>query len=194
VNELRRSRQLLEQVKQELEQEGIATPEHIPLGIMIEVPAAVLIADVLAAEADFISLGTNDLIQYLLAVDRDNDRVAHLYEPLHPAVLRALQQTIQAADEAGIDVEVCGEMAANPLHALVLLGLGVRTLSMRPKAIPLIKELIRSISLQTVSEAVEAAWRCASADEVRDCLAPRLAGVLPDVFAESPLTGETDKT
>jgi len=147
----------------------------------------VVIADMLAVESDFFSLGTNDLIQYLLAVDRDNDRVAHLYEPLHPAVLRALKQTIRAAEEAGIAVEVCVEMASHSLQALVLLGLGVRVLSMRPKAIPLIKELIRSVSLQDVSEAVEAALHCPTAGQVRACLLQELADLAPDAFAENAL-------
>jgi phosphotransferase system enzyme I (PtsI) len=187
VDELRQSRHILDAVKQDLQHEGLAPADDVPLGIMIEVPAAVLVADLLAAEADFFSLGTNDLIQYLLAVDRDNDRVAHLYEPFHPAVLRALKQTVRAAEDAGISVEVCGEMASNPLQALVLIGLGVRTLSMRPRAIPLIKELMRSVSVQEISYAVEAALSCASADEVRQCLTTRLATVVPEAFADAAL-------
>lgn len=114
----------------------------------------------------FFSLGTNDLTQYVLAVDRDNDRVAHLYDPLHPAILRVLHHTIRAAEEAGIPVEVCGEMAADPLHALVLLGLGVRIFSMRPRAIPLIKEVIRSVSIAEVTDAVA---RAASAGRQTMC-------------------------
>jgi phosphotransferase system enzyme I (PtsI) len=186
LDELKQCRQILDSVKQELSSEGVAAAD-VPLGIMIEVPAAVLIADLLAVEADFFSLGTNDLIQYVLAVDRDNDRVAHIYEPLHPAVLRALKHTIRAAEDAGIGVEVCGEMASNPLQSLILLGLGVRALSMRPRAIPLIKELIRSVSVQEIAPAIEEALRCVTADEVRRCLSKRLATIVPETLAEASL-------
>lgn len=182
VDELRQARRILGEVLQELREEGQTGVDSIPLGVMIEVPAAVLLADRLARECDFFSLGTNDLIQYLLAVDRDNDRVAHLYDPLHPAILRALHQTVRAAEEAGVPVEVCGEMAADPLQALVLLGLGVRTFSLRPRAIPLIKEVIRAVSLAEVTEAVARARACSSTDEVRACLQQKLADVVPEAF------------
>jgi len=183
MDELRQVRRILSEVIKQVREEGHPVPDGLPLGVMVEVPAAVLIADRLAAECDFFSLGTNDLIQYLLAVDRDNDRVAHLYDPLHPAVLRALHHTIRAAADAGIPVEACGEMAADPLQALVLLGLGVRILSMRPRAIPLIKEVIRSVSIPEVTEAVTRARECGSTDEVRACLHRKLADVVPDAFA-----------
>lgn len=182
VEELRQARRILTEVIRELRDEGQRVPDSVPLGAMIEVPAAVVLADHLARECEFFSLGTNDLTQYVLAVDRDNDRVAHLYDPLHPAILRVLHHTIRAAEEAGIPVEVCGEMAADPLHALVLLGLGVRIFSMRPRAIPLIKEVIRSVSIAEVTDAVARAREYGSADDVRACLRQRLADVVPDAF------------
>ncbi|HXF05289.1 MAG TPA: phosphoenolpyruvate--protein phosphotransferase [Blastocatellia bacterium] len=182
VEEFRQARRILTDIIRELRNEGQRVADTVALGAMIEVPAAVLLADHLARECDFFSLGTNDLTQYLLAVDRDNDRVAHLYDPLHPAILRALHHTIRAAEGTGIPVEVCGEMAADPLQALVLLGLGVRIFSMRPRAIPVIKEVFRSVSIAEVTDAVSSARECASADEVRACLRQKLADVVPDAF------------
>ena len=117
---------------------------------MIEVPAAALMADVLAREADFLSVGTNDLIQYMLAVDRTNENVAHLYQPLHPAILRTMAHLVRAAATAGVHLEVCGEMAADPLCTLVLLGLGLDDLSMQPFFIPVVKRIVRSVSFKEV--------------------------------------------
>jgi len=170
IGELRRSRQIIEEVARQLKAEGVPCCETVPVGVMIEVPAAVMIADVLAAEADFFSLGTNDLTQYLLAVDRDNARVAHLYESLHPAVLRAVKRTVEAAAAAGIPLEVCGEMASHPMQALVLIGLGLRSLSMASKAIPVIKETIRSVKVSAAQDVVEQALRCDSAEEIQQLL------------------------
>ncbi len=170
LEEVEQVRCLLQTACHELRAEGIAIPDRLPVGVMIETPAAVWLADELAAVADFLSLGTNDLIQYLLAVDRDNDRVASLYDPLHPAVLRALQHVIQAAERAGRPLEVCGEMAAHPLHALVLLGLGARILSMRPRAIPLIKDFVRACELTRVREIVRTALAASRSAEVRELL------------------------
>jgi len=114
---------------------------------MIEVPSAVIMADVLAKEVDFFSIGTNDLIQYGLAIDRGNKQVAHMYQPLDPAVIRMIKHTAEVAKAHRIPVHMCGEMAARPLHAPLLLGLGLDELSMNPQAIPLVKRMIRSISL-----------------------------------------------
>ena len=119
----------------------------IPFGIMVEVPACALMAHQLAQEVDFFSVGTNDLVQYTLAVDRGNQHVAHLYQPLHPALITLLSHVIQSANEAGIDISMCGEMAGDPVCVPVLVGMGLRSLSMNPTSIPLIKAQIKVLSL-----------------------------------------------
>jgi phosphotransferase system enzyme I (PtsI) len=143
-----------------------------------------LTADLLAAEADFLAIGSNDLIQYLLAVDRSNDAVAHLYEPLHPAVLRILKQIIDTARSAGIPVSMCGEMAAEPLTAMILVGLGIDQLSMSPAAIPLLKDLIRRLSRAEAAEALERALVLGTAGEIEDLLLPELLAAFPDLVKE----------
>jgi phosphotransferase system enzyme I (PtsI) len=158
VEEVRRFRAFTAEVMNELEGEGIPFRRDVPLGAMIEVPAAALIADALAREVDFFSIGTNDLIQYALAVDRNNEHVADLYQPLHPAILRMLRFVLDSARTAGIEVSLCGEMAADPRCAALLLGFGLRRLSMSPRAIPGIKTQIRELA---VPELVELAERCA---------------------------------
>lgn len=152
LEELYSCRALIEQAKSELRRDGHAFDENIPVGVMIEVPAAAYMADRFIEEADFFSIGTNDLIQYLLAVDRSNRKVASLYQPLHPAVLRALSTTIDAARHAGKPVALCGEMAGDPVCTLVLLGLGLRDLSMSSFLVPPIKRLIRGVEIGVAEE------------------------------------------
>jgi phosphoenolpyruvate-protein phosphotransferase (PTS system enzyme I) len=148
LDELRRVREALEQVARRLRRRGIKLPETLPpLGAMIEVPGAALAADALAGEADFFAIGTNDLIQYTLAIDRTDEEVAPLYNPLHPAVLRLIQFAIEAATRRQIPVGVCGEMAGDPRYAALLLGLGLRELSMAPRSIPRVKQRIRSLDM-----------------------------------------------
>jgi len=148
IGELRRTREAMEQVARRLRRRGVRLPEALPpLGAMIEVPGAALAADALAGEADFFAVGTNDLIQYTLAVDRSDEQVAHLYNPLHPAVLRLIQFAVEAAERRQIPISVCGEMAGDPRYAALLLGLGLRELSMAPQSIPRVKQRIRSLDM-----------------------------------------------
>ena len=144
ASELDRANALLDEARVELRARGQAFDEHMRVGAMIEIPSAALTADVLAQKCDFFSIGTNDLIQYLLAIDRGNNRIAHLYEPAHPAVLRVIKQVIDDAQRHKIKVAVCGEMAGDPVYAPLLLGLGVDELSMTPTLLPAVKFLIRN--------------------------------------------------
>jgi phosphotransferase system enzyme I (PtsP) len=145
----------------------VAFDPWMPIGVMIEVPAAVWLADRLIREVDFFSLGTNDLIQYLLAVDRNNRKVAPLYEPLHPAVLTAIFRTIQAAKQAGRRVSMCGEMAADPLCTMVLLGMGLDELSMESFFVPVIKRVIRSLSYTEAQRLTQEVLRMETVKEVK---------------------------
>ena len=148
LGEMRRTREALEQVARRLRRRGVRIPKELPpLGAMIEVPAAALAADSLAAEADFFAIGTNDLIQYTLAIDRTDETVAHMYNPLHPAVLRLVQFAVEAAARRGIPISICGEIAGDPRYAALLLGLGLRELSMAPRNIPRVKQRIRKLDM-----------------------------------------------
>jgi len=148
LGEIRRVREAMEQVARRLKRRGVRVPKELPpLGAMIEVPAAALAADALAVEADFFAIGTNDLVQYTLAVDRTDETVADLYNPLHPAVLRLLQFAVEAAARRDIPISICGEIAGDPRYAALLLGLGLRELSMSPRHIPRVKQRIRSLDM-----------------------------------------------
>jgi phosphotransferase system, enzyme I, PtsP len=170
VEEIRRCKALAEEAREELRREGHAFDPSIPVGIMVEVPSAVQMADQLIQEVDFFSIGTNDLIQYLLAVDRSNRRVASLYEPLHPAVLRAVASTVGCAARAGKPVSLCGEMAADPVCTLILIGMGLRDLSMSAFFIPAIKRLIRAVDLATAERIAADALGMATVKEVKRCI------------------------
>jgi phosphotransferase system enzyme I (PtsI) len=170
IDEVRAFRKFAEEVALELEREGQTFARELKLGVMIEVPSAALIADHLAREVDFFAIGTNDLIQYSLAVDRNNEHVTHLYQPLHPALLRMIRFVVEQADAAGIPVSVCGEMAADPLNAAVLIGLGVRRLSLSPRRVPEIKTQVRDLDLRVLEEHLPRCTELASAAEVESYL------------------------
>ncbi|MCI0487264.1 MAG: phosphoenolpyruvate--protein phosphotransferase [Blastocatellia bacterium] len=189
IPELRQARAIIDLVKREMADRGIVYDAEIPIGVMIEVPAAAMMADLFAREVDFLSIGTNDLIQYLLAVDRANENVAHLYQPLHPAVLRTISFLVRAAKSARVPIELCGEMASDPIHAIVLIGLGIRTLSLAPASIPLIKNAVRSIELARVRSLIKDAMKLASAAEVEEMLARELPRQAPRFFAAWPSRG-----
>lgn len=167
LDELMQVREMLDDTKRDLEREGIPHVSDVPLGIMIEVPSAVYLAPELAKECDFLSIGTNDLIQYVLAVDRNNRKVAPLYQPLHPAVIGTIAQCVAAARGAGKPISMCGEMAADPMATLILLGLGLDELSMEPFFIPVIKQLIRSVSYETAVALAQEALRLPTVREIK---------------------------
>ncbi len=167
LEEIEKVKEILAEAKDELEKEGTPYDRQMELGIMVEVPAAVQLADRFLREVDFLSIGTNDLIQYILAVDRSNRRVANLYEPLHPAVLSALNTTIQAGKREGKRVGMCGEMAGDPLFAFVLLGMGLEEFSMGSLYIPVIKKVIRSITYQAAKATAEIVLQMDTVGEIK---------------------------
>jgi phosphotransferase system enzyme I (PtsI) len=179
VSELRAVKAVVDEVKLELRQEGLAFDENVKLGIMIEMPSAALSADFLAEECDFFSIGTNDLIQYTMAVDRVNEYVSYLYEPLHPALMRLLGQVAQAARAANIPVTVCGEMAGEPMIAPVLIGLGIRELSMSAVSVPEVKAMIRATRTGETEALVQRISRLGTAAEVRAMVAEYVFGLTP---------------
>ena len=186
VDEVLEVKDVLEDVKRGMRRKGEAFDEAMPLGVMIEVPAAAALADVMLKEVDFVSIGTNDLIQYYLAVDRANESVTHLFKPFHPAVLRLVRSVIQAAGEAGKDVVVCGEMAADTLSAIVLLGFGLRTFSMNPIFIPRVKKALRSIEAKTAERIAAEALKLRSAQQIEEYVVEEILLRHPQVF----LTGQ----
>jgi len=167
IEELRRAKEIVEEVKEALRKEEIAFDAHCPVGAMIEIPSAVIIADQLAEESDFFSIGTNDLVQYTLAVDRGNERIASLFDPLHPAVLRLIRETIEAGHRKGIPVAMCGEMSGDPLATLVLLGLGLDEFSMSPIAIPEVKMIVRGIRFEEAKEIANEVMKLGTKAEIR---------------------------
>jgi phosphoenolpyruvate-protein phosphotransferase (PTS system enzyme I) len=169
VNELRAARAAVRRAADTLQARGITLPE-VPIGVMIEVPSAALTADLLGAEAEFFSIGTNDLIQYCLAVDRTDDRVSRLYEPLHPAILRMIRLVVRAARHHRIPVAVCGEMAADPALLTLLVGLGLTEFSMTPAAIAVAKQLLRGVSAAEARRAAGRALRAGTPADVEKAL------------------------
>ena len=166
LSELREARSELEACRTELSRAGVPMGKRFPVGIMVETPSAALIADRLAQEAEFFSVGTNDLIQYTLAIDRQNRDVAYLYKPLHLSVLRSIQNIVSAAKAAGIPVSMCGEMAGDPIYSLVLLALGFDELSMTAGQIPVVKNILRSASRSEAQTLLNAAMELTTAEEI----------------------------
>jgi len=180
--EVEKANALVEECKGELRAEKVPFDEHIEIGAMIEIPSAAIAADTLAGHVSFFSLGTNDLIQYSLAVDRLNERIAHLYEPTHPAVVRLIKLTVDAANRHGIWCGLCGEMAGDPYMTPLLLGLGVNELSIAPSFVPRIKFLIRRLKMAEATELAEFALRCPSGSEIMDRSEALAKKVAPSLF------------
>jgi phosphotransferase system enzyme I (PtsI) len=191
VHEMRAVRRLLAQAMREVEQRGLSHAKEIPLGMMVEVPSAAVMADVFAREAEFFSLGTNDLVQYSLAIDRASRSLATLASPFDPSILRLIHNVARAGNDHHIPVSICGAMASDPLAASLLLGLGLRDLSMEAAAIPEIKEAIRRVTVAECERAAEAALACDSAEAVEELCAREFAPRFFDLLtgsAEEPIT------
>jgi phosphotransferase system enzyme I (PtsI) len=178
------AKKILKGVMRSFDRDGIEYSREMPVGILIEIPSATLIADILAKHADFFSIGTNDLIQYALAIDRDNEHVAHLYEPFHPAVLRMIHQVVEAGNREGTDVSLCGEIAGDPLSVLILLSLGLKEFSMNIGSIPLIKKMIRMLPLEEVRDGFKGILNLPTSKKVEDFALRKSKSLLPDVFEE----------
>ena len=185
LDELRQANAILEEVRKELKRKSLPFDENMEIGAMIEVPSAAMTSDILAKEADFFSIGTNDLIQYSLAVDRVNEKIAYLYEPAHPAVLRLIKNVIDSAHSAGIWVGMCGEMAGDIAMTIILLGLGLDEFSTSPIATPEIKRIIRSITMSQAKEIAVEALSLPTGREVEKYARKRLKEMVPDVAIEA---------
>jgi phosphotransferase system enzyme I (PtsI) len=181
VEEFRRAREIVGQLQADLRKSHIAYDENVPVGAMIEVPAAALSARNLAREADFLSIGTNDLSQYALAVDRNNSRVAALYQPLHPGLLNLVRLVLEAAAAAGTPVSLCGEMGGTPEATVVLLGMGLRSFSVSPYHAPLVKKVIRSVDLDDARILAHRAFELGSTTEIRELLQQHALELVPEL-------------
>lgn len=181
LQELLEAKEILKNVMEDLDRDRIEYDSNIKIGAMIEVPSAVMVADILADHVDFFSIGTNDLIQYALAIDRVNEHVAFMYQPYHPAVIRMIRKVVRDAKDAGITVSLCGEMAGDPLCASLLLGLGINELSMNGVRIPLIKKIIRSISVSDAKADLEKILLLNTAYEVREFIEKRIEPLIPNL-------------
>ncbi|RLB42964.1 MAG: phosphoenolpyruvate--protein phosphotransferase [Deltaproteobacteria bacterium] len=187
VQEILDAKRILEEVRQELDKKGEAYDPHMKVGIMIEVPSAVTMAEVLAEHVDFFSIGTNDLIQYALAIDRVNEHVAYMYQPYHPAILRMIKMVVDAGKAADIPVALCGEMAGDPLCTGILLGLGIQEFSMNPRSIPVIKKVIRALAMKDAKQDLAEVMKMSTAKEVRDYLSGAMGPKLVELGLEEHL-------
>jgi phosphotransferase system enzyme I (PtsI) len=182
VEEVRQARDLMEEAQQELRRENRSFKPDVPTGVMVETPSAALCAELLAREVRFFSVGTNDLIQYAMAVDRGNERVANLYQPANPAILRLLQDIIRTGIDRDVDVTVCGEICGEPIYTMLLLGMGLRELSLAPAMIPEIKKVIRSVTMERAAEVARTAISMVEAAQTEKYLHASLRQVLPMIF------------
>ncbi|BBB32310.1 ptsI phosphotransferase system, enzyme I, PtsI [Thermotomaculum hydrothermale] len=180
VDELKEVISFLEEVMDEMKKEGVKINENIQKGIMIEVPSAAEIPDLLAKYVDFFSIGTNDLIQYTLAIDRNNDKVNYLYQPSHPAVIRMLNKVMEAAKKSGIDVSMCGEMAGNPKFTTLLLGMGLRKFSMTPPSLPVIKSVLRNVKISDCEQLLKRVLSMESASQIEKHIIAVNHKLIPD--------------
>ncbi len=191
LQEILDAKKILAQAMDELDHEKIDYNHDIKIGIMIEVPSAVVMADTLARHVDFFSIGTNDLIQYSLAIDRDNEHVAYLFQPFHPAILKMIHQAVLAAKNAGIGVSLCGEMAGDPMCTSFLMGLGLETFSMNARAIPLIKNIVRSTTIEEARVDFKNVMKLDTANEVRAYVLKKIKRLMPELDNLNP--GKKDK-
>jgi phosphotransferase system enzyme I (PtsI) len=182
IQESMQSKMILHDVMEDLDEESIAYNKNIQVGIMIETPSAALMASTLARDVDFFSIGTNDLIQYTLAVDRGNELVSTLYSSADPAVLRLIRTVIQDAHKAQIDLSICGEMASEPEYIMLLLGMGVRTISLTPPMLPEIKQIIRSVTMEDCNNVVRKILGMNSERQISNYLRDAARKILPEAF------------
>jgi len=187
IMELRQAKMILNDVMEDLEEQGIPYRQNIPIGIMIEVPSAAIQASILAREVDFFSIGTNDLIQYTVAVDRSNERIASLYSAAHPSVIQLIKDVVRAANRAKIDVSLCGEMASEIDYTMLLLGLGLRSLSITPPAIPEIKKITRSVTMNQCRRVAKKVMTFESDREVLNYLRDEVRRVVPEAYQSRPM-------
>ncbi|MDA8125736.1 MAG: phosphoenolpyruvate--protein phosphotransferase [Deltaproteobacteria bacterium] len=185
IEEIREAKRMLFEVRAELLAQGKPVGQDIEIGIMIEVPSAAIVAEELAKEVDFFSIGTNDLIQYILAIDRINERVTYLYEPLHPAVLRLIKEVVEVGHRAGIRVAMCGEMAGEPAYTMILLGLELDELSMNPLAIPRVKKIIRGSTLKESKALLDKVMTLSSTEMIRNYVEKTMRKRFPDEFPKN---------
>ncbi len=184
LDELRTAKLLVRSVTEDLESEGFPVRRDLPIGIMIEVPSAVTMIDRFASEVDFFSIGTNDLTQYTLAVDRTNEKIADLYRAVDPSVLRMIQRCVEEGEKHQVEVSVCGDMSSDPAAALLLIGLGIRVLSVPPASVPQIKKVVRTVSLAQCKALAWRAHRLDTAREIDAFLRSQLAGWVPEIVSQ----------
>ncbi|MFC1816798.1 putative PEP-binding protein [Thermodesulfobacteriota bacterium] len=180
-DEVCETKQMIAEAADSLDKDGLTFNRNVEIGIMIEVPSAVIMADVMAEAVDFFSIGTNDLIQYTMAIDRGNSQVAHLYHPLHPAIVRMIKHVADVAKDKGIKVFMCGEMAGDPVHIPILLGLGMDELSMNPQTIPTVKSMIRSLKMTDAQLFVKDVLKQSTAADIENLVQDTYGSILADM-------------